>query len=456
MDNAILLRDLFITFLPLLLYFNISDFERDYKHWCISEGTKTRRLKKRIPWSIVNERISDKQFRRMFRMTRQCFSELCQFIISKVGEKQFKSESYINAFLVNKDSMFIANEKTTGGYISGETKLGITLRLLAGGDSLDLGVIFDISPKWCNEIMYYVLSYWIISTNIGHIDIYRYLQDEIAMKKVSDGFAKRSNGIFIGTIGAIDGWLVRIIRPSFWRDGIKNITAFYSRKGFYALNVQCIVDDKKRVLWLSYSHKGGSHDSSCFRATKLYQYLKSLAPNLYEKGFYIIGDSAYCIESFILTPYDNALSKTSEDNYNFYQSSARITVECSFGEIDLRWGIFWKRLNCSLAHAAIIIEGSMRIHNYLVDFREREISDATLSTDNVIFNEDASNIGATPVQTGNDIGRPRGNISVEDRENRRCGLTLRDELRHSLEDHGMHRPSRDEWHSNAYNHTKRH
>ena len=176
---------------------------------------------------------------------------------------------------------------------------------------------------------------------------------------------------------------------------------------------------------MAYSHKGGSHDSSCFRATKLYQYLKSLAPKLYEKGFYIIGDSAYCIESFILTPYDNALSKTSEDNYNFYQSSARITVECSFGEIDLRWGFFWKRLNCSLAHAAIIIEGSMRIHNYLVDFRERETSDAALSTDNVIFNEDASNIGVTPVQTGNDIGRPRGNIALEDRENRRCGLTLR-------------------------------
>ena len=76
MDNATLLRDLFITFLPILLYYNILDYERDYKHWCISEGTKTRRSKKRILWSIVNERISDKQFRRMFRMTRQCFYEL--------------------------------------------------------------------------------------------------------------------------------------------------------------------------------------------------------------------------------------------------------------------------------------------------------------------------------------------------------------------------------------------
>ena len=69
---------------------------------------------------------------------------------------------------------------------------------------------------------------------------------------MSDGFSRRSNGVFKGTIGAFDGWLVRTIRPSYYRDGFKNITAFISRKGFYALNLQVIVDDKKRVLWLPY------------------------------------------------------------------------------------------------------------------------------------------------------------------------------------------------------------
>ena len=177
-----------------------------------------------------------------------------------------------------------------------------------------------------------------------------------------------------GAIGSLDGWLVRIIRPSLWRDGIQNVTSFYSRKGFYALNIQCIVDDRKRVLWLSYSHKGGSHDSSCFRETKLYEHLKSISDNLYDKGFFIIGDSAYCIESFLLPPYDNAVPKSPEDDYNFFHSSARITVECAFGEIDLRWGIFWKRLNYSLDNIAIIVEGAMQLHNYLVDYREKSIT----------------------------------------------------------------------------------
>ena len=37
--------------------------------------------------------------------------------------------------------MYDANVKATGGYISGEVKLAIALRMLAGGDSYDLAVI---------------------------------------------------------------------------------------------------------------------------------------------------------------------------------------------------------------------------------------------------------------------------------------------------------------------------
>ena len=81
------------------------------------------------------------------------------------------------------------------------------------------------------------------------------------------------------------GWLVRIVRPG-WRDRILNPVTFFSRKGFYALNVQCIVDDRKKVLWVSYSHKGGSHDSSCLRETKLYDELIKMRDDLYRLGYY--------------------------------------------------------------------------------------------------------------------------------------------------------------------------
>ena len=90
-----------------------------------------------------------------------------------------------------------------------------------------------------------MLLHWIINAGIGKINMEDYLNDLSAMKSVSNGFSKRSNGILVEAIGAIDGWLVRIGKPSMYRDGQKNPTSFFSRKGFYALNVQVIVDDKK-------------------------------------------------------------------------------------------------------------------------------------------------------------------------------------------------------------------
>ena len=59
-------------------------------------------------------------------------------------------------------------------------------------------------------------------------------------------------------------------------------------------------------------------------------------------GYYILGDSAYAIESFLLPLYDKATPISSEEDFNFYHSGARITVECIFGEIDLRWGYVGK------------------------------------------------------------------------------------------------------------------
>ena len=127
--NAI--QDMLRRILPFILYVSFNQFIVDYNAWDEylkkSHKAKCRRNKRRITWSSVNERISDTQFRRMFRMSRECFSLLCGYVIASKGEKAFKSESYIHAFLETKNPMYMAYEKTSGGFISGETKLAITL-----------------------------------------------------------------------------------------------------------------------------------------------------------------------------------------------------------------------------------------------------------------------------------------------------------------------------------------
>ena len=78
--------------------------------------------------------------------------------------------------------------------------------------------------------MFYVLKYWVNNTDIGQLNMSEYLEDDAAMSRVSDGFSKRSNGILKGAIGALDGWLVHIVCPSFLQDGIMNTTTFFQGK----------------------------------------------------------------------------------------------------------------------------------------------------------------------------------------------------------------------------------
>ena len=62
--------------------------------------------------------------------------------------------------------MYKAHRSTSSGVISGEVKLAIAMRILAGGDSLDLAVIFDAYPTHIHSILDEVIEHWITSLTI--------------------------------------------------------------------------------------------------------------------------------------------------------------------------------------------------------------------------------------------------------------------------------------------------
>ena len=92
--------------IPLIIYLVLQQFVTDQSHaqrsLAISENVKKRRVKDRTNWSVIDPRISDDNFRRMFHMSREFFNLFCLTIVSKTGEKEFKSEAYINIFLTEK------------------------------------------------------------------------------------------------------------------------------------------------------------------------------------------------------------------------------------------------------------------------------------------------------------------------------------------------------------------
>ena len=303
-------------------------------------------------------------------MTRNCFSQLCTSIQNVVGPHVFKSEQYINHNIIHSnDKLYRANKKRYGGYICGEIKLAITLRLLAGASYLDLEYIYKISNQGLYSIFHYVLQNWICNDNVAEIDFYNKGTDLKAMQETSLGFANgSSNGIIGGCIGAIDGWLVKMVAPSMSKDNIGNVSNFFSRKGFYALNVQVIVDKQKRVLWHSIKCKGAEHDSSALKATDLYELFIKKYQWFIDNGLYLIGDSAYALRPFLITPYDGAKGGSKEDDFNYHLSSCCIYVECTFGEIYKRWGILWRPLAFKLVHNIRIVDSLLHLHNFIIKF----------------------------------------------------------------------------------------
>ena len=117
---------------------------------------------------------------------------------------------------------------------------------------------------------------------------------------------------------------------------------------------------------------GSSHDSPVFHESTLGNHFETNADNFEQNGMFLVGDSAYSLRSYLMTPYDNPGVRTNKDNFNFFLSRCRIYVECCFGEIDRRWGIFWKPLVGKLKNHKHTIDACLRLHNFILDHREEE------------------------------------------------------------------------------------
>ena len=119
----------------------------------------------------------------------------------------------------------------------------------------------------------------------------------------------------------------------------------------------------------------------------------------------------------------------------------------------MRWGIFWKRLSVSLENAAILIEGAMHLHNYLVDYRESNVLNMIVDSEmeRELFNNDLLDGGIVPLVVGDEF-RGAGRPLNSEREWKLKGLLRRDLLKNSLMDHDLHHPRKDDWNLDEHHH----
>jgi len=85
---------------------------------------------------------------------------------------------------------------------------------------------------------------------------------------------------------------------------------------------------------------------------------------------YFVGDDAYSASTQMVVPFSGSHGfRSPKDNFNFFQSSTRINIECAFGILVRRWGVLWRRQEGSLQRINSIVMACLICHNLCIDAR---------------------------------------------------------------------------------------
>ena len=135
--------------------------------------------------------------------------------------------------------------------------------------------------------------------NSAYADAIHFPWDDTAeLQTISDEFYATNKQSLEGCVLAVDGLLVRIQQRTS-RD-LMNPVAYYTRKGFHALNVQAGCDARVRFRVVSIEHAGSTHDSLAWQNTNAAQHLQS---GRLPSRFFFVADDAYVGHDQMLVPW---------------------------------------------------------------------------------------------------------------------------------------------------------
>ena len=122
-----------------------------------------------------------------------------------------------------------------------------------------------------------------------------------------------------GVVGVVDGTPVVLCqRPCV--DG----EVFWTRKGHYAMNLQLVCDDRRKILFYQSGWPGSVYDATVFGQSDLFLH----AAQYFSPGEFLIADAGYGGTWFICTPYRQPAASIPHNKvFNELFSSGRIVIE---------------------------------------------------------------------------------------------------------------------------------
>ena len=328
----------------------------------------------------------------------QVYNELGRNIFRRKFRMHF--ETFLKLYRIIKMDLWQAmnynpiNRKGPNGSIQPTIILGSALRVFSGGDPLDLITTFGILKTMIHYIVDYVIN---AVCNCKALAI-KFPLSHAEQLSIARGFERKSTAGFNCCVGAVDGMLVWLSKPTETeckKVGVGSAKFFCGRKKKFGLNLQATCDSNKKFLDISIKFPGSCSDFLAFETSDLKRRLDS---NLFlHPGLCLFGDNAYVNSKFMATPYPN-VSHGTKDYYNFYHSQLRINIECAFGILVHRWGMLRcpSPQNFTILKVCWMVECLCCLHNYLINVStENEVIDNT-STDDFHLQLN----GAVPLENG--------------------------------------------------------
>lgn len=317
-----------------------------------------RRFARPVTWDVLTDRYNPREFRQAHGLSREAFDHVL---------------SIIKPLIVDAPA-------GRGGYrgtapLPAELRFSMVLRWLRGASHHEFLVMYGISISAFYQIVWRVCRAICNTHSLPLMSGIAQMRagDDSYLRSLARGFARYSQNAISNCIGAIDGVQVWIRKP--WKREVPNPSYYFTRHHKFAINAQAIADSMGRIIWLSVRAPGSMHDSLAFGLSELCTSIASLGLG----GYHLVGDDAYTDSETMLTPVPGGpAAGSAEDDYNYYQSLTRQSVERAFGMLQRRWGVLWRRLEVRLAHVPLLLLTLVHLHNVCVDFHvpEPEVDDA--------------------------------------------------------------------------------
>lgn len=210
-------------------------------------------------------------------------------------------------------------------------------------------------------------------------EIIKFPKSDAEKKEVANKF-KQVAGIN-DVLGCIDGSYIYVRKP------VHKIRSTYTnRHDLLSITLQGICDSDKKFIDVFIGAPSKIHDARIFILSPI----SSKLPNICQTKYHLLGDAAYMLREYLLTPYKDCGKLTrKERQFNVKHCQTRVKIENAFGLLKQRFRQLMRLDFFTVEDMSKFILACCVLHNLCIDFDDQFV-EGTLSEINNIENMESA------------------------------------------------------------------